>query len=129
MFVIKYSKRLLVLGLLILIFIVSATALAAANTVPVTAMEDYRATITIYSIHPQCSGIVFNSKNLLIIGTAGNDTLYGGNGDNCILGLGGNDIIYAGHGNGTNIIDGGPGYNICYRGNGPVTFINCQEIH
>jgi hypothetical protein len=146
MFVIKYSKRLLVLGLLMLIFIASATALAAANTVPVTAMEDYRATVNFGSIVPDCSGITFASKDQLlmgpfpgnianggngddcIIGTAANESLSGGQGNDVILGGAGNDHLYGGQGN--DYLDGGPGIDICEggQGNGTDTFVNCETI-
>lgn len=64
----------------------------------------------------------------LIIGTAGDDTIYGNGGDDLIIGRGGNDTIYGGagadeiYGNaGNDILDGGTGPNIVYGGLGDDT--------
>lgn len=111
--------------LVLLIFSAAAYAMAAANTVPITALEDYSATVDTSTFYPECAGYT------ITVGTDGNDTLYGQGGhNNCIFGLAGDDVIYAGSGNKINIIDGGPGYNICYRGSksGTYYFYNCQEI-
>jgi uncharacterized protein len=51
-----------------------------------------------------------------IVGTPGDDVIYGGNGADVIMGLGGNDIIYGGNGN--DIICGDSGNDTIYGGNG-----------
>jgi VCBS repeat-containing protein len=53
------------------------------------------------------------------VGTAGDDTLSGGNGADYISGLDGNDILYGGSGN--DILDGGTGKDSLYGGAGNDT--------
>jgi Ca2+-binding RTX toxin-like protein len=80
-----------------------------------------------------------SNQSELILGTAGNDTINAGGGDDCVLGGGGNDTINGGAGNdvilggpdndnlrgwtGDDIVIGGPGtdtvrgdggYDVCY---------------
>ena len=115
---------------MVIIAIVSASALAASNSVPVTGLEDYRATVNLSSIFPQCSSIFSGGKYNLWVGTSGNDTYSGNNGtNNCIIGLGGDDHLTGGNKN--NVIDGGPGIDHCFSGvgNNQNTFINCEFIN
>uniref|UniRef100_UPI003B9C88E5 beta strand repeat-containing protein n=1 Tax=Novosphingobium sp. TaxID=1874826 RepID=UPI003B9C88E5 len=53
---------------------------------------------------------------LTVVGTEGNDELYGGAVGDTITGLGGSDYIYGG--NGPDQIDGGAGYDYLYGGSG-----------
>lgn len=124
------------IGLAIILIISTYSALAAANTVPVSYAMD--TTIPIDQslfLPPQCGGMTFDNiivgsgvinggpNNDLIYGSAGNDDIRGGMGDDCIIGGGGDDIlrgqngddILAG-GSGYDIIEGGPGYDTCYYG-------------
>jgi Ca2+-binding RTX toxin-like protein len=119
------------LGLIILILFSSVNAIAASNTVPPTNLGDWRNTITYNSLKPAAcaslnlTNIVVGSRlikgkkgvNNLIIGSAGNDNIDGGDGDNCILAGGGDDTI-----------NGGTGYNICIGGPGKKDYKNCDVI-
>jgi len=65
------------------------------------------------------------TKNELVMGTNGNDTIYAGNGNDIISGAGGDNIIYGGLGNqyiyggtGNDQIYCGSGTNIIYGGSG-----------
>ncbi|MFH7028711.1 MAG: hypothetical protein ACHBN1_25785 [Heteroscytonema crispum UTEX LB 1556] len=55
-----------------------------------------------------------------LVGTPGNDNLFGGNGDDVIDGLAGNDNIYGGEGN--NILLGGAGDDTLFAGTGNDQF-------
>lgn len=59
----------------------------------------------------RCHGLVPT-----IVGTEGDDVIYGGNGVDVIMGLGGNDVIYGG--NGADIICGGAGDDVLHGDNG-----------
>ncbi|WKZ40141.1 MAG: ExeM/NucH family extracellular endonuclease [Anaerolineales bacterium] len=60
--------------------------------------------------------LMCNGLPATIIGTPGDDVIYGTNGNDVIVGLGGNDTIYGGNGNDT--ICGGNGDDTIYGGNG-----------
>lgn len=110
---------------LVMILLITSYAMTASNTVPVTALMDYKATISGLGIPPECSG--FN----IVMGTSGDDNnLQGQSGrDNCIFGFEGNDTITAGNGNKINIIFGGPGIDYCKSGNkGTFIFHDCEYI-
>lgn len=62
-----------------------------------------------------------NGLPATIVGTPGDDVIYGTNGSDVIVGLGGNDIIYGG--NGDDVICGGSGDDIIEGGNGNDTLI------
>jgi Ca2+-binding RTX toxin-like protein len=78
----------------------------------------------------------------IVMGLAGNDTIYGGNSGDCLVGGDGNDrlfgnnaadIIIGGPGNdhleganGPDTIDGGAGTDECIGGNGPDIITNCE---
>jgi len=117
-------RRLFVLAVCGLLVWASFGALAAANTVEPSSASD---TVSAFNPEPpgpvNCGGI---SGGNLVIGTAGNDTLDGGNGKDCVVGLGGNDILFGGNGN--DILDGGPGFDICFGGNGSDTYFSCELI-
>lgn len=121
--------RLWVLFAGILIIITSMTAVAAANTVPTTRVEDRNNSFNINYLKPSaCAGITVTnlvsgsgtltgtSGNDLIIGSAGVDTIDGLGGDDCILGGGGDDQI-----------TGGDGTDICIGGAGADTFTTCES--
>jgi len=121
------------------------SALAAANTVPVTKLSDTRRPITPNDLKPtECNGITVTTKiigsgtfsgtnaNDLILGSAGADTIDGGAGSDCILGGGGNDTLNGQGGadvilggDGDDAINGG-GADTCYGGPGTDTFASCE---
>lgn len=121
---IKKSRALIWAILLILIMISLATAVAAANIVPMTHMTDQTRAITLSELAPpECGSIRYTledivecgggncssngNKNELILGTSGIDIIDGGNGDDCIVGGGGDDQLYGNNGN--DVLVGGPG--------------------
>ena len=61
---------------------------------------------------PLCDATASNA----IVGTDGDDVIYGTNKKDVILGLGGDDVIYAG--NGKDVVCGGAGNDEIYGGNG-----------
>lgn len=124
------------IGLAIFLIISTVSALAAANSVPVSYAMD--TTIPIDQsqlLPPQCTGMTFDriivgsgdinggSGNDLIYGSLGDDNIRGGMGDDCIIGAGGNDTLRGQNGDdvlvggtGYDIIEGGPGYDTCFYG-------------
>ena len=125
------KKKLLIITLTFFLTILSisiVTALAAANTVPVTHVMDQTNNIAIWELAPPECGAVrvgleailicppdCNSNgntNDLILGTDGDEIIDGGNGDDCIVGGGGNDQIYGANGN--DVLIGGPGSDSLY---------------
>jgi Ca2+-binding RTX toxin-like protein len=124
----------IVLGIMILFSAISA--LAAANTVPITYASDTTIMIDQNQFIPSlCAGIAFDNiivgagdisggpGNDLIYGSSGDDNVRGGNGHDCILGGGGNDTLRGQNGDdiliggsGFDIIEGGPGYDTCMYG-------------
>ncbi len=144
------TLRLVMLALALLIFLAAATAVAAANTVPVTAMGDSTRPITANTLKPSsCSAFVVSNLivgsgningtngNDLILGGTGADTIDGRQGRDCILGGGGNDVINGNQGDdviiggpGDDDIDGGQGAaDDCYAGGGSDTFNRCEAIY
>ena len=133
----KVFKWVFSFGFILLIVLISFYVLTATNTVPVTSMGEYKATISPQTIIPACSGIDFNNKfNQLMFGTATGETINGGNGNDCIVGGGGNDTLNGGPGNdillggdGDDSLDGGPGSaDVCYGGCGTDTFNRCETV-
>ncbi len=107
-------------ALALVVTVVFAVALTAANTVPATSLGKTTLPITPNDLKPAaCAGIsvtaivtgsgTFSGGNPseLILGSAGVDTIRGGAGNDCILGGGGNDSL-RGDG-GTDVCIGGPG--------------------
>ena len=98
-------------------------ALTANNAVPVTRLTDQSSIVVINDLKPSaCSAIVLTTilycptgggscdgtdANELVIGSAADDDIQSGKGDDCILGGGGNDNI-RGEQN-TDVCIGGPG--------------------
>jgi Ca2+-binding RTX toxin-like protein len=123
----------------------SVYALAAANTVPPTRLDDVQVRNYVGNdalkaqdfAPPECASIrstlqriVYiggspgtpSNQSELILGTAGNDTINARGGNDCVLGGGGNDTLNGQAGNdvliggpGNDSFDGGPGTDICYR--------------
>lgn len=62
-----------------------------------------------------------NGRTATIVGTTGDDVLYGTNAADVIVGLGGNDTIYGGNGN--DVICGGAGNDAIAGGNGDDTIL------
>ena len=124
------------IGMAIVLIISTYSAIAAANTVPVSFAMD--TTIPIDQsqfLPPQCAGMTFvyiivgsgdingGPNNDLIYGGPGNDNIRGGMGDDCIIGGGGDDTLRGQNGDdvlvggsGYDVIEGGPGYDTCYYG-------------
>ena len=115
------------IGLAIVLIIGTYSALADANTVPVSYAMDILIPIEQSQLIPsQCAGMVFD--NIIadsgdIAGGPGNDNIRGGMGDDCIIGGGGNDTLRGQNGDdlliggsGYDIIEGGPGYDTCIYG-------------
>jgi len=144
------SLRLVFLVLAVLIFLAAATAVAAANTVPVTALGDSsRASTANDKKPPQCSAFVVTNlivgsgringtnANDLILGSAGADDITGRQGRDCIVSGGGNDTINGNQaddvilgGLGDDDIDGGAGTgDDCYANGGSDTFNRCEAIY
>jgi Ca2+-binding RTX toxin-like protein len=67
----------------------------------------------------------FTSSSLLlpltVSGTAGSDTLHGGEMADTLLGLGANDTLYGGRGG--DVLDGGPGADLMFGGAGNDTYL------
>jgi Ca2+-binding RTX toxin-like protein len=149
----KNLRTILLLVLPILIIMGVATALAAANIVPVTHLSDQSRGMVASDLAPSecnsirasletvivcaggsCSG---SNGNDLILGTAGNDMIDGKNGDDCIIGGDGDDMLYGDNEN--DVLVGGPGSDtldggkrvkdtdICVDSPGS-TFIDCEIV-
>lgn len=124
------------IGLAIVLIFSTFSALAAANTVPVSYAMDTSIPIDQSQfLPPQCAGMTFDRTivgsgdinggpgNDLIYGSPGNDNIRGGMGDDCIIGGGGDDTLRGQNGDdvlvggsGYDTIEGGAGYDTCYFG-------------
>lgn len=151
------SKIFLIL-LLLLISLSAFSALAAANSVPVTHISDLNRPITVPELAPpECASIANNLTsisvggfwpifyyypgNTLFLGTNAGENFGGwlftwGNGPNCFVTGGRNDRIIGSMGD--DIIIGGPGdddingsggNDICYGNGGTDTFSNSEETY
>jgi len=134
------------IGLAIVLIISTYSALAAANTVPMSYAMDTTIPIDQSQFIPsQCAGMTFDniivgsgdinggSRNDLIYGGPGNDNIRGGMGDDCIIGGGGDDTLRGQNGDdilvggsGYDIIEGGPGYDTCFFGDDVK---ECEVVH
>ncbi len=125
----------------------SGTGLRSLVRFPATAGTTYRIKVDgfgaangLMNLHvdvgppPACLGVVATIIGTpdpeVINGTAGNDVILAGNGDDTVNGLGGNDIICGGNGNdtinggdGNDLLDGGPG-NDALRGEAGVDTVS-----
>jgi Ca2+-binding RTX toxin-like protein len=138
-----------VTGVAVVVIITVLSAVAAANTIPVTRADKVSIGITADTVKPdQCSGITLTnivdigagesgtSANDLILGTDKADKeIRGGAGDDCILGGKGNERqkigkdwvagLYGEDGN--DVLIGGPGNkDVCDGGAGTDTFYSCE---
>ena len=145
------------LALILFLALITAsvmTALATANTVPVTHLLDQSSAIAISELAPpecdsirstlesvvECTSIVCNTSNAneLILGTSLGETIDGKNGEDCIVGGGGDDTLYGDNGDdvlvggpGTDMLDGGQrpkDTDICADDPGSSTFVDCETI-
>jgi Ca2+-binding RTX toxin-like protein len=119
--------RLAIVGLLLLGMASVFSALAAANTVPLSGKLDATVVLTAQEMQPQdCNALSLttylvspggtfnnNGASALIIGTAGVDMIKGGGGNDCIVG-----------GAGADTLKGGTGADICF-GDSSTTFNSC----
>jgi hypothetical protein len=129
-------RRLALIALLALLLLSMVTALAAANTVPESRLDDTRSGIGLNDLKPpQCSGIdvtnLVTSAGFLGVyfGTNANDLIIANAGANVIMGLGGNDCMLGGGGNDTfygGSIFGDAGTDACVGGPGTDTFNGCE---
>jgi len=116
--------------LAILVFISTMTAVAAANTVPITRLDVNTAAMNANAIKPAaCSALNLTAivicpaggtcngtgVNELILGTSGAETIKGRGGTDCIVGGNGNDSLI---GNGAS--------DVCIGGPGTDTFTTCE---
>jgi len=152
-------------ALVVLAFFLAITgsvyALAAANTVPPTRLDDVQ--VRNYAGNdalkaqdfapPECapirsslSSIVYigsstpTNASELVLGTAGNNTIYAGGGNDCVLGGGGDDYLYGQVGD--DVLIGGPGFDRfsggahvsgdrCYRrvsSPSETTLLGCETV-
>jgi Ca2+-binding RTX toxin-like protein len=102
-----------------------ATALAGANTVPVTHAEDVVRSIGPNELKPSaCSGIALTATVVGTSGTGANELVLGGPSVDSILAMGGNDCVLGG--GGADVIDGGPGNDVCLGGPDLDSFLGCE---
>jgi Ca2+-binding RTX toxin-like protein len=145
----RWMLTTLVLGMAGAAGMIVLTASTAANTVPVTRVdEDSKGTSADALKPPECSGIALDnivdigagetgtSANNLILGTDKADAqILGGAGDDCILGGKGNERqriggvwvpgLYGEDGN--DVLIGGPGSSdYCAGGDGDDTYYSCE---
>ena len=139
----RLPRVVLAFGMLLLVGSV-VSGLAAANTVPGTNLGRFSAAIMVNSLKPSaCSAIVVtnlvvasgvanatttapNGVSSLVLGSAANETLTGGNQADCILGGAGNDTLNGRAGN--DVLIGGPNDaagDTCNGGTGTNTLIEC----
>jgi len=106
------------------------TAVAAANTVPVTRLDENAAAMSANAIKPAaCSALNLTAivicpgggtcngtgASELILGTSAAETIRGRGGNDCILGGDGNDSLV-----------GNNGGDVCIGGPGTDTFTTCE---
>ena len=122
------ALRYLTILLIALVIVTSMTAIAAANTVPATRVEDIPISFNINNIKPYaCAGMPLTnlvSGSGILTGTPGNDLIIAGAGADSIDGLGGDDCILGGGGDDN--ITGGDGSDACISGPGADTLIKCE---
>ncbi len=121
--------RLLLVGVFAVIVVTSMTAIAAANTVPPSQVDDQSVSYNVNHLKPSaCSGIVLS--NLVtgsgtLTGSADNDLIIASSGADVIDGAGGNDCILGG--GGVDTITGGEGNDVCLGGADVDSFITCES--
>ena len=121
--------RLFLVGVFAVIVMTSMTAIAAANTVPPSQVDDQSVSYNVNHLKPSaCSGIVMS--NLVtgsgtLTGSEGNDLIIASSGADVIDGAGGNDCILGG--GGADTITGGDGSDVCLGGADADAFITCES--
>ncbi|NTU74758.1 MAG: hypothetical protein HGA86_01390 [Anaerolineaceae bacterium] len=122
-----------VTSLIVLVAVNVFGAFAAANTVPVTRLDQLTNAVLISQLVPTaCAGL--NITN--IVYWSGSGTCSGSNGNNLVLGTPGNDTINARKGNdcivaggGNDYVEGKNGNDICIEGPGADTYISCTIVY
>jgi Ca2+-binding RTX toxin-like protein len=123
--------QMILAGLLALSIAGIISALAAANSVPVSGKLDTTITLTAQQLKPQdCNGLTLasyvlagggtfknNGTSALILGVPGFDNLKAGGGNDCVVGGSGGDTI-----------SGGAGGDICF-GDASTTFNSCGAFY
>jgi hypothetical protein len=120
---IRMICRLMMVGLAALVLSSIMSAMAAANSIPPSGLDEISRSITVNDLKPaQCNSIHLTNliaatgmisgtdDNDLILGGSGSDTISGEGGNDCILGGGGNDTLYGD--SGTDVCIGGSGSDI-----------------
>lgn len=159
----RITFRLLWFGLLFLIVAGVISALAANITVPASKASSQSFAVNANAFKPdECAGItvggfswqVAGQDSGLYFGTAANDVINTGNGNDCtlagdgndtvdgksgtdvLLGEGGGDSLIGGSGNdtlyggdGNDSLDGGANTDTCYGGAGTNTFVRCEVCY
>ena len=141
--------RLIVWGLLTATVASTMLALAAANSVPQTGLEEFNQAITVNHLKPpECAALNLdtiidfersqqkgNGTRALVLGGPNNNKINAKGSSDCVLGGGGNDTLVGGKGTdillggpGNDHLDGGQGADVCYGGPGADTFIRCKTI-
>jgi Ca2+-binding RTX toxin-like protein len=121
--------RWLLFGVFAVIVMTSMMAIAAANTVPPSQVDDQSVSYNVNHLKPSaCSGIVLS--NLVtgsgaLTGTEGNDLIIASSGADVIDGAGGNDCILGG--GGADTITGGDGNDVCLGGADIDSFTTCES--
>ena len=118
-------------GLLVLSIAGIISALAAANSVPVSGKLDTTITLTVKHLQPQdCNSLSLttyvlapggtfnnNGASTLVLGVAGYDNIRAGGGNDCLVGGAGGDALR-----------GGTGNDICL-GSATTTFTSCAASY
>ncbi|MBI3743656.1 MAG: hypothetical protein HY261_05140 [Chloroflexi bacterium] len=119
-------------GLLVAVVVSGAlAATTAGNTVPASRLGQRIATITANDLKPsECGALTLTTRIIAATagttnGSAGNDLILGGPGNQTINGNGGNDCVVGGGGKDT--VDGGPGTDICIVST-TSTVKNCETV-
>lgn len=135
-------------GIAVLILLVIGSALAAANSVPLSGVDNLVFPITANALKPpECAALNLanvvagsgslngGAGNSLILGGSGADSIRAQNGDDCVLGGGGDDDVSGQGGRdvllgglGDDDLNGGAGNDECYGGGGNDTFARSCEV-
>jgi Ca2+-binding RTX toxin-like protein len=117
--------QIVLFGLLLLIFVSTATAFAANLTIPDTNIGEESIAVTAEQLKPSaCRALTLTNIVRGSTGTAGSDLIIASSADETIDGKGGDDCILGGGGNDT--IDGGDDTDVCIGGAGTDAFSNCE---
>ena len=121
--------RWLLFGMFAVVVMTSMTAIAAANTVPPSQVDDQSVSYNVNHLKPSaCSGIVLSNLvtgSSTLTGTIGNDLIIASSGADVIDGAGGNDCILGG--GGADTITGGDGSDVCLGGADVDSFTTCES--